>query len=734
MNRTLPALVFVFGAAIGAAVTLYLKPVTRGVAPTPSSTQPAQARDRGPNLPAAPAAAATTSTRQRSSLYSRAAEADAARLDELLADLAAQPPSPPRAFATGVYLRRYVELDPPRALATARAAGIATADLADLYGAWAAADAESALDALRTLGDSAETRALAVGILAALGNDEAALAKVTAAIAPEQATRLRLASVELRAEASPDAALDAALALPDPLRGSALERVAELWTRSDVRTALARADEIADERMRQGFRFAVLTAWIRFDADAMLVYLAQVDDETRQQFLMARGVQEIARADPRRALETARLFPDEIRPMVEQIALQKLSMDDPLAALEYADKAATPGRKRQMLQSIAVGYGRKDPDAALAWARANESDSARRGPYGSLVQQVITGIAMQDPNRAFDLTLTLGTGPERAQAVRMFVMNSVSMRATNAKDLAQHVLTIEDAGLRTTAIDAVVESWSSRAPREALDWFFANGGDAPLGSLENVAQQLGRNDPSLAASYTARVPSAARELWVRGVALGYSQTDPAAALRWVEQFRGEPAYEAGVAMIAPSLAGTDPQRAADLLSSLPSAAQYDGALLAVAGTWAGTEPARAADWTLSLKPGRVRDQAVTQVTQRWAAQDLPNARNWALRVPTGATRDASLAEIVGAVGAVSTVDLGLWAAFSDDRARERAAVRAMISIAARDPDEARALLERYVNDPDARRQAEQMIEAGRNGARLGRTNMPRGVAIMRSSN
>jgi len=46
-------------------------------------------------------------------------------------------------------------------------------------------------------------------------------------------------------------------------------------------------------------------------------------------------------------------------------------------------------------------------------------------------------------------------------------------------------------------------------------------------------------------------------------------------------------------------------------------------------------------------------------------------------------------------------------------------VRAVGLIAARSTDEARALMERYVRDPDVGRQAEQTIEAGKNGGRLG---------------
>jgi hypothetical protein len=268
-------------------------------------------------------------------------------------------------------------------------------------------------------------------------------------------------------------------------------------------------------------------------------------------------------------------------------------------------------------------------------------------------------------------------------------------------------------------LDSVFDIWSQHEPREALDWLFANGGGVQTAALERVANNLARENPTLATSYTARVPAEARVLWVRGVAVGYAQKDPAAALDWVAQFRGEPAYEAGVAVIVPMLARQDPRRAADLIGSIKSDGQYGGAVTSVASAWAATEPVRAAEWVLDLKPGRARDASLNMVTRAWVAKDSASARNWALRLPSGTTRDAALTGLVSTPAYADSADQSLWGAFSDERARERAVVRAVGLIAARSTDEARALMERYVRDPDVRRQAEQTIEAGKNGGRLG---------------
>lgn len=718
MNRILPALMV--GAALGAAATLYVQSVKHPV--VPAAPNPDSQIDAAPRAahaaPPRTTPAAATSTRERSSLYTLAAEADATRLDQLLASAAAEPRSAARDFAIGVYLRRFLEVDALHAIEIARTLGVAPDALAALYGEWAARDMGSALGALRTIVDRAEARRVAVAILVALGNDEAALDKLAAVLPNDSGDYLRLASVELSARSSPDAAIDAALSLEDPLRILALGRVATMWAREDPRSALARADEVSNERLRLMLQYAVLTEWMQLDTGATLAYLGGLDETRRQQFMYVGGLQALAQTDPRRALEAAPRVPEDLRGFVEQTALQTLAAEDPRAALEYVERAGE--RREQLLALVAIGYGRNDPDAALAWARANEPSSQNRAPgFDSLVRQVIQGIASKDPNRAIDTALTLATDAERTQALISVVMSSVSMGGAHAASVAQRVLGIEDPRLRQAALDSLFDAWSQREPRESLDWLFASGADVKTEALERVAHNVAQTNPTLATSYTARVPAEARERWVRGVALGYAQKDPGAALDWVAQFRGEPAYDAGVAMIAPMLARQDPRRAADLVGSIDSAARYEGAVVSVASAWASTEPMRAAEWTLDLKPGRARDTALTTVARAWVAKDSASARSWVLRLPSGSTRDVALTGLVATPNYADSADQSLWNAFSDASARERAVVRAMMPIAARSAEDARALMERYVHDPDVRRQAEQMLEAAKNNGRLG---------------
>lgn len=722
MNRTLLALVM--GAVAGAGAALYWTSTSLEHAgrPAPARTTPppAVATERSPGAGAArraPPRAAVSITAQRAETYRVAVEADRATLDGLIASAAAEPPSTEREFRLAVLLQRYSEIAPQAAIDTARAIGSPAARVADLYAAWAATDSPHALAALGDITDAAEVRAVASAVLVALGNDEAALDQVLGALPEAKEADLRVASAAALAENAPDAALAAAMRLDNELvRGPAVQRVATEWARTNVSEALAAAEAIGDEGLRRSFRAAVMAEWMRLDPDAALDYVAALPPEGQEEFMRTNGLREVGRADPRRTLAMVDRFSASMRDSLAAFAIQSLAAAEPAAAIAYV-QALPPGQQRQqLLGTVAMVYARKDPDAALAWARSVVP------PQPGLIAQVLGGIGVKNPNRAVDEALALPQQQDRMTALRSIAMSSAS-QAGSASTLvvADRLLAIEDRSLRDVTLQMLLGTWSSRAPADALTWMLAKGDRVPANAYNNVAERLGQTDPVRAASFTARIPDAARPGWIQTIAAGYARQDPRAALSWVEQFRGEPVFDLGVSAVAQGLAQTDPRAAAELLASVPKAANDDGrAASVVAGTWAQKDPLAAAEWAFDLAAGPSRDGALRQVTSLWANQDLQAARSWALRLPTGGARDASLAQILAATGAYEAPDAALLGAFSDAGARERGVAAAMYNIAARDPNEARELIDRYVTDPALRKQAENAIQqSGRRGVMIG---------------
>ena len=129
MTRTLIALVL--GALLGVASTLLLtRDETERIRPDSLSNAFAPATSADPS--SAPAYGGSGS-----GFYRRLAVADTAELASMIAQVAAQPPSPDRELGIAVLLRRYAEIDAARAARLAREIRARGPALGAVYSAWA---------------------------------------------------------------------------------------------------------------------------------------------------------------------------------------------------------------------------------------------------------------------------------------------------------------------------------------------------------------------------------------------------------------------------------------------------------------------------------------------------------------------------------------------------------------------------------------------------------------------
>src|SRR5690606_33254260 len=122
-----------------------------------------------------------------------------------------------------------------------------------------------------------------------------------------------------------------------------------------------------------------------------------------------------------------------------------------------------------------------------------------------------------------------------------------------------------DAGARHRAMLGVLSSWSATDPGAVFDWLATNQDRVPSEAFQQLARQLAFADPAAAAAYTPRVPQSARGGWLAAVAGAYAQRDPEAALAWIAQYRGDPAYPDAVGPIASVIAQRDGATAVRLL-------------------------------------------------------------------------------------------------------------------------------------------------------------------------
>jgi hypothetical protein len=679
------------GLAIGVSATVYFH----------ASRLPAGRLERAVNSTGEPVSSATTNrqedgpaiggnpssldTAERAAAYALATTSDFLTLVDLLEEATGLPDPAHREFALGVLLSRVAEVDPARFVSRAERLGLTSADLVPLFVSWAGRDLNGALEELSAISNARDAREIALRMLEVIGPDDRNTEIIAAALVPFEQDRFRLRAIALEAERDPSTALDRALALDtNSARTAAVRAVATAWSRQSIAAALLETQRIDDEAMKRIFTGELLQDIAPSDVDAVFTYLERVagspDTRIQQQGLIQPAIMQIARQDPARALEFADRLPNNFARLVRQTALMQWAETDPVAALNYAD-TLPPAIDTQNLRSIAARvYGERNPDAAIAWLA---SLGAEGGPV--LQSAVFSGVARTDPQRAVDYLLDGNRIRSRATDPQEFTLiaNLANADGVDLRGIGDRIMSAPDSGLRSSTLQMFVQTWARRDPTGALSWALERGSSMRPNLIASLAANFAAVDPQSAAAMTGQIPQSLRDTWIVAVAQSYSQTDSVGALRWLEQFRGTSAYQAGAAAMASSLAHFDPPAAAELL-----------------GTLEGNSDAMI--------------NTATQLALQWSTSDPVAASAWVRNLPRGALRDRALVGIASTT-AENILDQNSLALFSTAQARGEAINVAISSVAQTDPARARTLMDQHVDDPRQREALERAIERQQDG-------------------
>jgi len=689
MARVLAALVL--GVLLGATAAWLLRPIPLAL-PDLGELRPA--------VTATPANAIVSIAAREGGpdFYRRLAEANASELASMIRQAAAEPSSTERELALAVLLKRHSELDALGAVRLARETGVSGMALSAVYGAWARKAPVQALAALSTVENADAAAAVAIALIAALGNDAAAFGRVAAVLAAREDEE---SFAPGNPSSGPFTPVGSALSVVSPR--SALGLTAQRWADLDPRRAISVAREIDDERLGLALESAALRALARISPDEAFAHVATLGGDSRQLSVLNGVWGELARADPERLLASLAALPADSRRIAEQIAVQQLAERDPLAAVRYLERMPFSPERQGIMSSVARSYGRRDPTAALAWARALPGQDF-------VLASVLGGVAEQDPQRAMDLAFSLAPN-ERMRAVQFIAMGGTRDDAT-AEAMANRLLTVDDRQLRDSVSQMLIMTWSQRSPEGAMRWLLANGQSVSPNAFMQLGQQMAMRDPRSALAQSAQIPAAAREQWMQGVAQGYAQNDPQGVTEWLAQYRAEPWYARAAWSAATQVAQRDGAAAARLIEGVDTeraGAEARQLVNMVAASWANQDPAAAAEWAIDRRSEQERTTAVRSVVANWANQDLASARQWALRLPQGTIRDGALTPVLSTATQRSGVlDTSVLNAFTSDSARQQAVMQVVQGLAYNDPARARAVVDGFT-DPSLRAEAERVL-------------------------
>ena len=649
---------------------------------------------------ALPISSTALSVADKAGIYALVAATDPAELSRSLDQASHEPNRGRREFWITALVERMAEIDPMQAMDAVSSVeqSFAPELLSQIFAMIARENPDRAIEALATLKsryDVTVIHPLAMTVLAEIREDSHRLDAWLQAVPPQNRddllrgtyfSDLQSMGFQALADADPDLVLDRIVTMTDrELWSLGIFRVADILARHDARGALARIETAQDQRLRDYMRYQLLQNWAGSEPIAALNYLASLDswgnvpNVAREESLRSLGRAAMsAGLDPLQLLAISRQMPPDRAGDIRDAALDALAKTDPVAASAYIDEVSAKWRFGFAI-GIAAAYVELDPTAAFRWAVQQESPD--------LEQHVLTQIARDDVDLALQFALD-DSVRSRSNALTTVIVESVRFHPESARALANRLAqSLSGSALYESALSSLASTWIERNADDAVAWLSAPGIDVPGEVYQAAALAFVRN-PAAAVAMTDRIPAEARPLWVEQIAANYIQQDLEAAVSWIEQHRGDPAFALGAAAAVEGVARFDPSRAADLLAALPPTVERQRtqqAALALGSMWAQSDPRSAADWAIGLSDDAMRNQATMNVVAEWSRRDRDAAHSWILRQPADSNRDRLLQGNISMNSRGRPPDARLLEGFSSDQALTQAVLNMMVNAGNGDP-------------------------------------------------
>lgn len=155
-----------------------------------------------------------------------------------------------------------------------------------------------------------------------------------------------------------------------------------------------------------------------------------------------------------------------------------------------------------------------------------------------------------------------------------------------------------------------------------------------------------RKNPEAALAWAQRQPDSddARKEALTDACFQIAQTDPQRAVTLAERFHLN--RDAVLTNITQQWATKDLTAAYHWVADQPDGDSRDAMTKGVALIWSQTDPAAAAQFVVEqMSPGSAQDAALMMVIHQWAATDLVGAGRWAAQYPAGPLRERLLGEL-----------------------------------------------------------------------------------------
>ncbi len=367
-------------------------------------------------------------------------------------------------------------------------------------------------------------------------------------------------------------------------------------------------------------------------------------------------------------------------------AMRGVARGDLDVAMSYYARMRTTEDKNFMADSIANALADKDVDAALAWARDNDS-----GDMPELEMQVLQHLARRDLPRAIAEAGNTANAQIRNNMLTTIIQTAAQ---TNPQEAIEYLSLIENPNMRADIAQQTMSSWIRADADAAVDWLLAQDRETTKQYLAGSARWYLRTSVDAATRLLPLVDDGHKQTWRYEIARAMTTERTASdAMSFISQFEGEPGYGNLQTAVIAGIAENDILTARLMADQLPNGDARDSAYAQLVQTRAASHPREAIAWLGLINDEASRGRAAAGAVSQWYRSDPAGAQQWVRNLPLGSMRDDAISGLMSQWRDYDVAQEELIASMTDDGKRNQARVRQIYSIMQRDPARARQLLD-----------------------------------------
>ena len=593
-----------------------------------------------------------------------------------------------RTKMVGTVLAAWVQEQPLAALAALKSLSKGQRDYTAFYENWARIDAKTAYNRLDQIDDPLLRIQVQAAVLLVMSDTDPAgavdlLQKLPAGQQPPQLYKQIFA---IWAKQDPTKAWVAVAELPNGMaKTAAQESVLDTWSQIDPKTSLKVAGTLPAGPVRNQVIQAGLLNLAAQDTTAATSYRSSMPPSNSRNELIIAVAGKLAEVDPANVLawldkNALGLVHDKAISTV----LNAVGEYDPAWAVTYINQMPKNSQANSLLQTALDNWAQQDPASALAWINGNLS--------GNLHDLELTNVVFQSMN----------VDPDVAAAYLTQLPAQTIANSTNAAKLVGNM----------TAL------WAEQNLPAALNWAESlpdglKGSNFQNQALRGVFATWAATDPQGAANALLDKYGDTFSFQTLGwdMAKNWAQSDPQAALAWVEQFPDGIAKANALYDVVPALGEVDPMAAWDYMQSIPLNAHTDDIEGLIIKDWGDVDMASALQFAADLPDPAFAQRVTSSLYVTLISTDPQTVSQYINSMPQGSARDDLVYRLVTSQSPDDPAAAFAWAqTINDDHQRSDAVIIAAEQWAAVDHDAAIAALQTAPVSDATKQQIYSLIE------------------------